>query len=383
MVAFNPRIDDLRKRLEKDPGSRLFAQLAEEVRKAGDLPGAIELCREGLQRHPGYPSARMTLGRALFDSGDLHAARAEFEGVLKGAPDNILASRLLGECLEGLGDDLGALARYKATLALAPGDKVVQARIESAQARLSGPPRPAAPPAAAPPAEAAPAEASEAPIPLVAADEPFELERTYERPNTAAGAHEPPPEPPSFDATLPARGPVAPPSPTVEEMFDFDAPVEAPREAAPVFAVDAAALSDRLPPAEPPKAPPEPPRMLIHADGEPPPPWVEPASGSGPEPVAASPPPPTAELVSPTLAELYLSQGFPARAAEVYRQVLAREPGNDRARARLAEIERLGGPAAGPAPSAVDPEHVREARRWVIQRTIARLEEMRAALRRE
>jgi tetratricopeptide (TPR) repeat protein len=380
MVAFNPRIDDLRKRLEKDPGSRLFAQLAEELRKAGDLPGAIELCREGLQRHPGYPSARMTLGRALFDSGDLRAARVELEGVLNGAPDNILASRLLGECLEGLGDELGALERYRATLALAPGDKLVQAKIETAAGRLSGPPRPAA----APPAEAAAPEAPEAPIPLVAADEPFELERTYESPKTAAGA-EPTAEPPSFDVTLPARGPVVPPSPTAEEMFDFDAPVEAPREVAPVFALEAAALSDRLPPAEPPQAPPEPPRMLIHAEGEPPPPWVESLPGSEPEVVAPSPPPQAAELVSPTLAELYLSQGFPARAAEVYRQVLAREPGNERARARLAEIERLGDAAAaeGPAPSAADPEHVREARRWVIQRTIARLEEMRAALRRE
>ena len=64
-MAGNPRIDDLRKRLEKDPGSRLFAQLAEELRKDGDLEDAIRVAREGLQKHPNYPSARMTLGRAL------------------------------------------------------------------------------------------------------------------------------------------------------------------------------------------------------------------------------------------------------------------------------------------------------------------------------
>src|SRR5262245_31349422 len=100
----NPRIDDLRKRLEKEPGSRIFAQLAEELRKEGDFEEAIRLCREGLQKHSNYPSARMTLGRALFESGDLASARREFESVLKGAPDNILASRMLGESLEGLGD---------------------------------------------------------------------------------------------------------------------------------------------------------------------------------------------------------------------------------------------------------------------------------------
>ncbi len=98
-MAGNPRIDDLRRRLDKDPGSRLFAQLAEELRKDGDLEEAINVCREGLKRQPAYPSARMTLGRALFDTGELATARVEFETVLKGAPDNILASRLLAESL--------------------------------------------------------------------------------------------------------------------------------------------------------------------------------------------------------------------------------------------------------------------------------------------
>ena len=50
----------------------------------------------------------MTLGRALFDKGDLGRRASSSRRVLKGAPDNILASRLLAECLEGLGD-AGAL----------------------------------------------------------------------------------------------------------------------------------------------------------------------------------------------------------------------------------------------------------------------------------
>jgi len=44
-VAGNPRIDDLRKKLDKDPGSRLFAQLAEELRKDGDLEDAIQVAQ--------------------------------------------------------------------------------------------------------------------------------------------------------------------------------------------------------------------------------------------------------------------------------------------------------------------------------------------------
>src|SRR6185436_15618890 len=133
-------------------GSRLFAQLAEELRKDGELEEAIRVSREGLQRHPAYPSARMTLGRALLDTGDLAAARTEFEIVLKGAPDNILASRFLGECLEGLGDLEGAVARYKATLVLAPGDRQVLSRLEAVEGSLRKPSRGATVPmAVAPP----------------------------------------------------------------------------------------------------------------------------------------------------------------------------------------------------------------------------------------
>src|SRR3989442_4211036 len=82
----------------------MFAQLAEELRKEGELAEAIRVSRTGLSVHPNYPSARMTLGRALFDSGDLPAARAEFEAVLRGAPDNILRSRFLAQCLEAMAD---------------------------------------------------------------------------------------------------------------------------------------------------------------------------------------------------------------------------------------------------------------------------------------
>lgn len=202
-MAANPRLDDLRKRLEKDPGSRLFAQLAEELRKEGELDEAIRVCRDGLQKQPLYPSARMTLGRALFDKGDLTAARPEFEAVLKGAPDNILASRLLGECLEGLGELVGSLERYRATLMLAPGDKQILARIEDVDARLHGgsPAMVAPAPEASAPAPAteatarmghpapaaAPASAEPPPIPLVAVeDESFELEKPYEQPSTQA-----------------------------------------------------------------------------------------------------------------------------------------------------------------------------------------------------
>ena len=57
-MADNPRIEELRRRVQADPASIAFAALAEEFRRAGRYQDAIETCRTGLQRHPSYLSAR-------------------------------------------------------------------------------------------------------------------------------------------------------------------------------------------------------------------------------------------------------------------------------------------------------------------------------------
>jgi len=96
-------------------------------------------------------------------------------------------------------------------------------------------------------------------------------------------------------------------------------------------------------------------------------------------------------LSSSTLAELYLRQGFADKAIEVYQQLLQREPGNEQARARVMELStRLaaGAPALPPpdAPAAIPPldarQEERAGRRRDIERTIARLEELLATVRR-
>jgi len=486
-VAGNPRIDELRKKLDKEPGSRLFAQLAEELRKDGDLEDAIQVAREGLQKHSNYPSARMTLGRALFDTGDWSAARAEFDLVLKGAPDNILASRLLAECLESLGDVPGAIARYKKTLALAPGDKQVLARLESlekaggtgaaavsagasAPSGSTGRPPEAAPaaspapirvvevdtpmeleqahervttfssaapasaPAAAEPAPSLqpPPSASPAPIPVSAADEEFELERPYEPPRPVEASAPPAPTVASpspapsrpaaegmmefeFEAgptgsTIPFAPPPAPAPPVAEPEPTVPAPSAPPPPPEPIRAVE---------PPPPPAAPAAPPSAAFVPEREtepepspaaraievpwsaPPPKRVAPPPPPAPEPV----PPPTAaaapapeplresaagELMSATLAELYFNQGFVEKAVEVYRQLVDREPDNDRLRRRLDELQH---PRPAPAPAAAQPAPAvapaaaastgpdPASRRMALERTIARLEGMLAAIK--
>jgi tetratricopeptide (TPR) repeat protein len=96
-VTDNSRIDDLRRRVQKDPASIAFAQLAEEYRRAGDCEEAVRVCEAGLEQHPAYLSARVTLGRALFQLGRMEDARAEFLRVLDVAPDNLIAVGKLAE----------------------------------------------------------------------------------------------------------------------------------------------------------------------------------------------------------------------------------------------------------------------------------------------
>ncbi len=118
----NPRIEDLRRRIQKDPASIAFAQLAEEYRRAGQHTEAIDVCRAGLAVHPGYLSARVTLGRALIELGQVDDAQRELELVVKGAPENLAAIRGLAEIHHRRGALVEALAQYRTALTLARND---------------------------------------------------------------------------------------------------------------------------------------------------------------------------------------------------------------------------------------------------------------------
>src|SRR5215213_924182 len=102
-MAENPRLEELRRRVQADPASIAFAALAEEFRRVGRYEDAVETCRNGLQRHPAYLSARVTLGRALIETGDYDGAREELETVLRSAPENLAAIRGLATIHERLG----------------------------------------------------------------------------------------------------------------------------------------------------------------------------------------------------------------------------------------------------------------------------------------
>jgi tetratricopeptide (TPR) repeat protein len=142
-MADSQRIDDLRRRVQKDPASIAFAQLAEECRRAGHYDEAVTVCRTGLNLHPGYLSARVTLGRALIELNDLDIALAELEHVLKSAPENLAAIRGVAEIHHRQGALPRALTHYRAALALARNDPDLQRTVEELARQLEPQPPPA------------------------------------------------------------------------------------------------------------------------------------------------------------------------------------------------------------------------------------------------
>jgi tetratricopeptide (TPR) repeat protein len=142
----NQRIDDLRRRIHEDPASIAFAQLAEELRRANVLEEAVACCRAGLERHPSYLSARVTLGRALLALGRLEDAEVELRTVIAAAPDNLSTLRALGEIYQQWGRLDDAHAHFQKALTIARNDPDLQEAVAGLSQKLG--PRPAAPPAA-------------------------------------------------------------------------------------------------------------------------------------------------------------------------------------------------------------------------------------------
>ena len=140
-------------RLASEPRSRVFAQLADAYRKAGRLDEAIRSCRSGLRDHPTYASARMVLGRALVEKGQLREAEKELGIVLELSPGNVVAHRLLGDLAAAQGKRDEARERYETVLQLTPLDREIQEALARLKQEVPAPP-PAAPgPPVPPPSE--------------------------------------------------------------------------------------------------------------------------------------------------------------------------------------------------------------------------------------
>ena len=111
-------IEKLKERVDKDPNSKLFVPLAEEYKKEGMLDEAINVLLGGIERQPGYMSARVSLGKIYLEKGMMNEARSEFESVIKSIPDNLYAHKKLAEIYRDLGEIGLSIRSYKTVLNL-------------------------------------------------------------------------------------------------------------------------------------------------------------------------------------------------------------------------------------------------------------------------
>jgi len=321
------KIEELQFRIKTDPKSRLFFPLAEELRKNGKLAEAEQVLRTGLNVHPTYLSAWVSLGRVLREQQKNAEAVEALTTALQVDPGNVVAARLLGDSYLDLGEKVEAIKKYKLVHALMPGDEELETRIELLDRELRPAPEP---------------------------------EPVVEEPESPFAEPEPEPEPqvqpePMFSPT--ADVPFSPPesrfdetSPihrTVEKPFDTDDEIpmsaqhaESPFEEPSGYTADALAIE-------------HPEGMHIEEAplvAEVPTVWTEEPRES--ELVADVFAPAEPELVAPdddltattTMADLYVRQGLTDDARKIYEHLLERDPENEELRQKLSALNQ---PVAG------------------------------------
>ncbi len=110
-------------RLQRDPESLAFAQLADLYRKSGRAQDAIALCRRGLDRYPHYTTARLILAKTLLGEGHHDAALAELAAIIQESPKEAQAHRLAAEIHRLRGSLDAAVEHLDAAARLDPTDR--------------------------------------------------------------------------------------------------------------------------------------------------------------------------------------------------------------------------------------------------------------------
>ena len=323
-MANSALIEDLLRQYSENP-RRVFARLANELRKSGDYDRAIEICRGQIPQQPGYISGHIVLGQSLYDCGRLEEARQTFETALNLDPENLIALRHLGDIARQHGETDVAIGWYRRLLEVDPQNDEVVAQLDAmgGQQSTSPPDGGAVGEAFAPNidpdtltvpgVESAPsADKSEIEIEeyrvdamaksadAVAKPEPLEIE-TAEAFGPSAGAEKAFPD---LEQSLEVTdiGQQAPPVGDAQAMFGDSVldEVKPPRGEEPRDAVDAYY-----------------PMLDVQA--------------SGPSPSA---------FVTETMAELYLQQGYVQEALDIYRQLATQNPGDETLRERVRQLEQ-------------------------------------------
>lgn len=165
--------DDIRTltaRVADEPTSLAFLELAEALRRRGQLEAAGKVARGGLSRYPGLADAHDLMGRILSDQGDLAGAFDAWADALRLDPMRTSALKGIAFLYFRAGDVAAAIDHLQRAAEVDPDDvSIAQAlvRVRRESRSLAGTPPPDAPAEPAPVAVEPPAGPPTVPEPAL------------------------------------------------------------------------------------------------------------------------------------------------------------------------------------------------------------------------
>ena len=137
MAGMSDELQNLIERFNRAHDSRLFAPLADAYRKNGEIDKAIEILETGIERYPGYASARVILGKCYYDKGATERAKSEFLRVVDIDAENMVALKFMGDILLAE-DKRGEASEYfKKVLAIDPMNEDVAKALKEMESAFS------------------------------------------------------------------------------------------------------------------------------------------------------------------------------------------------------------------------------------------------------
>ena len=123
-------LESLQVLLQQNPNSLTFGRVADALLKLGRVDEAIQLCEDGLRKHPSYVTGHMVLGRCYLKKKLFDQAEKEFKRVLLFDPRYLAAHKYYGDLMREIGWDNTCEMSYRKILQIDPLDKGVRAVIE-------------------------------------------------------------------------------------------------------------------------------------------------------------------------------------------------------------------------------------------------------------
>ncbi len=326
-------IENLAARLSENPRSPLFARLADLYLSRQRVREAVALCENGITLYPSYAGGHIVLGKCYQQLGEFTKARLSYQRALVLSPYNSVLHRLLvalPESVDNVPAESDAILAGPVSLPVMPEPEAapVPAAVNADPMMSPVPAAVYADPMMLPAPAAVMSESEAAPAPAAVNDDPMMLPAPVPTPPEAAGVDTPPPvqeplttiyepiPPPTVPPGPDEMAPSFDPFPTFEQYIDLHPTMEPTmtleeylkgRSSSPLSepSTDFESLAKKLQNA----------KRIVPADTS-----VEQASlvnetGSTPQ-----------AIVSPTMAEIYVSQNEFDAALSAYEALIIRHP---------------------------------------------------------